>query len=589
MSAAFITATPPTPNGGLHIGHMAGPYIAADVLRRHLSAMGVDAVLTTAMDDHQTYCQTAGLRDGRSAEAVADGNGDLIEVTWRKAGVEFDVSVRPRRDPEHPALTREFFRALYDAGHLVARTLPVPWCGSCEHWLVEAFVKGACPHCGSSSGGNACEACGRPNHCGDLVDPHCVVCGSAGELREIERLFFPLARFEDELVAFWDETRMPPHLRALCEAMLADGLPEIAVTQPGNWGIPVPVDGYEDQRIYVWFEMAPGYLHEARRGGEAAGVDPLRLTHDADVPFVQFFGFDNGYFHALLFPAAFRAYDPGIRLPTRFVVNEFYRLEGLKFSTSRRHAVWAADLLRDESADVVRWHVLRDRPEGRQTNFTLDALGATRARLEDLWDGSIARLLAACDGEVPVQRPAGPEWATLRASLLATAAELRAAYSVDGFDPRRAVRLLETMLSSVADFGYAHEHAATIPALRDLHRSALTAQLTALQALAAWSAPLAPGIAERVAAITGYTGPMTADAAALTPPPAGRPLAAPASSVLHATPAAVTAAAAGSALDATPEATPGAALDATPEATPGAALDAAAAATPGRAPESAHA
>ena len=537
MTVAFITATPPTPNGGLHVGHMAGPYIAADVLRRHLIALSIDAVMTTAMDDHQTYCQTAGLRDGRSAEDVADANGDLIEDTWRAAGVMFDVSVRPRRDPEHPALARAFFRALYDAGHLVARTLPVPWCASCEHWLVEAFVKGACPHCGASSGGNACEACGRPNHCGDLVDPHCVVCGSEGELREIERLFFPLARFEDELVAFWAQTRMPPHLRALCEAMLADGLPEIAVTQPADWGIGVPVDGYEDQRIYVWFEMAPGYLHEARRGGEAAGVHPARLTHDADVPFVQFFGFDNGYFHALLFPAAFRAYDPGIRLPTRFVVNEFYRLEGLKFSTSRRHAVWAADLLRDESPDVVRWHVLSDRPEGRQTNFTLDALAATRARLEELWDGWISRLLGACDGEVPVERPAGPEWEALRTSLLATASELRAAYSVEGFDPRRAARLLEAMLSSVADFGYAHEHAAGVAPLRGLHRAALTAQLTALQALAACSAPLAPGIAERVAAITGYAGPMTADAVALTPPAAGRPLAAPAGSVLDAAPA----------------------------------------------------
>jgi len=537
MTAAFITATPPTPNGGLHVGHLAGPYIAADVLRRHLTAFGIDAVMTTAMDDHQTYCQTAGLREGRPAGEIADRYGDCIEDTWRRAGVEFDVSVRPRRDAEHPALTRELFRALYDAGHLVARTLPVPWCASCEHWLVEAFVKGACPHCGESSGGNACEACGRPNHCGDLVDPRCVVCDSAGELRDLERLFFPLGRFEDELVAFWAQTRMPAHLRALCEAMLAGGLPEIAVTQPGNWGVPVPVEGYEGQRIYVWFEMAPGYLHEARRGGEAAGVDPARLTHGDDVPFVQFFGFDNGYFHALLFPAAFRAYDPSIRLPTRFVVNEFYRLEGLKFSTSRRHAVWAADLLRDESPDVVRWHVLRDRPEGRQTNFTLDALAATRARLEELWDGPIARLLQACDGEVPVERPAGPEWEALRTSLLATAAELRHAYGVEGFDPRRAVRLLEAMLSSIVDFGFAHEHAAGVASLRGLHRSALTAQLTALQALAAWAAPIAPGIAERVAAITGYGGPMSADVAALAPPVPGPPLAAPQGSVLDPAPA----------------------------------------------------
>ena len=256
------------------------------------------------------------------------------------------------------------------------------------------------------------------------------------------------------------------------------------------------------------------------------------------MPFVQFFGFDNGYFHALLFPAAFRAFDPAIRLPTHFVVNEFYRLEGLKFSTSRRHAVWAADLLSDESSDVVRWHVLGDRPEGRQTNFTLESLAATRSRLEELWDGWIGRLTAtvaeSCDGVVPDERPAGPEWKALLALLEHGAAQLRRVYGADGFDPRTAVRLLETMLSAAADFGHAHDHAAGVPSMRGLHRAAITAQLTALQALAAFCAPIAPGVAARVAGLVGYAGPMTASDAALTPPPAGRPIGEPDGSVLDA-------------------------------------------------------
>jgi methionyl-tRNA synthetase len=375
MKYAFITATPPTPNGGLHVGHLAGPYIAADVLRRHLVASGVRALLTTGMDDHQTYVPRAALVAGKQPGELADECGDSIDATWKAAGVEFDVSIRPRRDPSHVYMTQRFLRKLYDDGFLVARTHEVPFCTDCDRWLVEAWVKGSCPHCGASSGGNACEDCGRPNHCGDLVDPHCVVCGEPGTPRAVERLFFPLARLERELVDFWNSARMPPHLRALCETMLADGLPEIAVTQLGDWGIPVPVDGFSDQGIYVWFEMAPGYLHEAWRAAEGIGLGNAKpLTSDPAVPFVQFFGFDNGYFHAVLFPALFMAYDRTLRLPTQFVVNEFYRLDGLKFSTSRRHAVWAADLLSEEDPDVVRWHVLGDRPEGRQTNFTLDAL-----------------------------------------------------------------------------------------------------------------------------------------------------------------------------------------------------------------------
>src|SRR5206468_8387508 len=135
-----------------------------------------------------------------------------------------------------------------------------------------------------------CEPCGRPNTCGDLIEPSCVLCGRLAQLRDQKRLFLPLEPFAEHLTRFWSRVVMPPHLRALCERMLADGLPEIAVSHPGDWGIPVPVREFADHRIYVWFEMAPGYLLEyAPDGDELPDEGP-----------VQFFGFDNGYFHAVL-------------------------------------------------------------------------------------------------------------------------------------------------------------------------------------------------------------------------------------------------------------------------------------------------
>jgi methionyl-tRNA synthetase len=515
----WITATPPTPNGDLHIGHMAGPYIAGDVLRRFVAADGHPVSYTTGLDDHQTYVPVRGAKDGgRKGAEVADGFGESIITTWQDAGIVFDRIGRPRVDTGYVAFVQEFFGRLHAAGHIVARTRPLPYCVSCELWLYEAYVAGTCPHCGAGSGGNACEQCGRPNSCGDLLDPRCVLCGEPGELRDCERLFLPLAPFADRLVEFWRQVTMPPHLRALCERMLADGLPEIAVSHPGEWGIPVPVAEFADQRIYVWFEMAPGYLLE---------YDPQGKSTPAEGP-VQFFGFDNGYFHAVLFPALFTAYDPAIALPSAFLVNEFYRLDGLKFSTSRRHAIWAQEALAETGSDVLRYHVLADRPNGRQTSFSRADLAVSRARLQ-AWNSWLRRLFDAvaehCAGVAPAEAARGPEWNRLRDRLIRTVSELREAYSAEGFDPRRAVALLDEVVACAADYGYVHDHERERPDGEPDYQAALRAQLAVAAALSAWAAPMMPNGSARLAELLGVApdGPVSADA--LVAPPPGTPIA----------------------------------------------------------------
>ncbi|NJQ04670.1 class I tRNA ligase family protein [Streptomyces lonarensis] len=528
-ATSWITATPPTPNGDLHVGHLAGPYIAGDVLRRFLTADGRPAHYTSGLDDHQSYVPVRGFKDGRrAAEDVADTYGASITDVWSRAGVEFDALSRPRRDAGYAEHVQEFVRGLHDRGHLVARTRPLPWCGSCERWLYEAYVSGGCPHCGSSSNGNACEPCGRPNDCADLTDPSCVPCGRPAVLRACERLYFPLAPFADRLAAFWQRVAMPPHLRALCETMLADGLPEIAVSHPGDWGLPTTVPGFERQRIYVWFEMGPGYLWQHG----LLGFDPQGPTDHLGTPEsrgpVQFFGFDNGYFHALLFPAQFLAHPSRPPLPRAFVVNEFYRLEGLKFSTSRRHAIWAHDELVRTPADVLRFHVLADRPEGRQTSFSTGDLARTRQHLSDRWDGWLGRLFDEvtkdCDSRVPDRAPAGPAWEQLRERLTRTATDLREAYGVTGFAPRRATALLNEAVACAHDFQHVHAHERGRPGGEGAHRAALAAQLAVASALGAWAAPVMPHAAARLSEALGVAVGRPVDAEALRPLPAGAPL-----------------------------------------------------------------
>ncbi|MEU7718888.1 class I tRNA ligase family protein [Streptomyces tibetensis] len=524
MSASaftWITATPPTPNGELHVGHLAGPYLGADVLRRFTLAERERVLMTSGLDDHQSYVAVRGELDGLTGEEVADLNGERITRGWELAGADFDRLVAPRRDPGYAEFVQAFFQKLYDNGVLVPRTRPLPYCVPCDRWLYEAYVTGGCPHCGSSSNGNACEPCGRPNDCGDLVDPHCVVCGAAAELRPQTRLYLPLAPFADRLARFWRDTPMPPHLRALCERMLGDGMPEIAVSHPSGWGVPVTVPGFEDQRTFVWFEMAPGYLLQCDPDSARPSVGP-----------VQFFGFDNGYFHAVLFPALFMAWDPEMPLARAFVVNEFYRLEGKKFSTSRRHAVWALEALKEGGADALRFHVLRDRPNGRQTNFSRSDLVRARRHLDSVWNDWLKRLVEAVrvetGGVAPAQRPAGADgWELLEARLVRLCDELREAYSVEGFDTRRAVALLDEVVCCGADFGHVHRHERERPAGRDAYRAALSGELAVASALAAWAAPIVPMGAARLSEALGWDPGRRVDAAALTPPPAGTVLALP--------------------------------------------------------------
>jgi methionyl-tRNA synthetase len=513
----WLTATPPTPNGELHVGHMAGPYVAVDVLRRYLRAESASVVMTTGLDDHQSYVAVRGLLEGRTPEQVADDYGERITRAWTAAGVEFDRIVAPRSTPGYAEFVQEFFHKLYGQGAIVPRTKPLPYCDSCRRWLYEALVAGRCPHCGAGSNGNACEACGRPNDCGDLLDPTCVRCGTTATPRAQTRLFLPLEPFADRLSRFWETVSMPPHLRALCERMRADGLPEIAVSHPSDWGVRVPVPEFAEQRIYVWFEMAPGYLLEY-----GSGADPAR---PAGGP-VQFFGFDNGYFHAVLFPALYLAWDQESPLPSAFVVNEFYQLAGQKFSTSRRHVVNALDALAEAGSDVLRLQVLRNRPNGRQTSFDRADLVRVRDHLHTIWNGWVRSVIRSVreetGGVVPDDAPHGSgEWGLFAGRLGRLVEELREAYSIAGFDPRRAVDLLDELVRCGRDFGHVHHHERDRPGGATAYRAALAAQLAALSALSAWAAPALPAGSARLSALLGVSADRRVDAAALAVPRPG--------------------------------------------------------------------
>lgn len=489
----LVIPVPPTSNGDLHVGHLSGPYIAADILRRYRILRGGHAWYATGSDDHQIYVEYRGRQEGRSPSDIATSYGDAIGETLAAAGIRLDSYLRTRWSDNHRELVREMVAVLHRRGLLEERVDESPWCETCDRYLFESYISGRCPHCGSGTGGNICEECGRPNDCVDIVDAVCNVCGSAPGRRMLRRLYFPLQPHAARLAEHWAGIVMHPHVRTMCERLLTDGLPDVPVAHYCGWGIPVPIPGYEDQRIAAWFEMNAFYLMLAE------GVDGKSWRDHwcgGDTEIVQFHGFDNSFYLAAMLPAVLSAYDPSIRLPAS-VVNEFYRLEGAKFSTSRRHAVWGRELLARYPSDVVRFHLACDRPELTRTNFTLPALRETVEReLAGLWQPWLSEVFENLAGEFGSVVPATGLW--LREhhrfydDLRAIGGEIAAACEPDDFSPQRMTRKLRELVRLAAEFSAGQRHWRGVAGRGDERRTAVALELAAAKALAIWASPVMP-------------------------------------------------------------------------------------------------
>lgn len=501
-ASVLVTATPPTPNGDLHVGHLSGPYLGADIYTRYLRMRGIETRYLTGVDDHQSYTDFRARQLSSTPRQVADRFGDAIETTLERADIAVDQCARPHASPHHARLVQEVFLRLYERGAIVARQADTLYCETCQTFLFEAYVSGTCPTCGDGTYGNACEVCGWPNDCVDLIDPKCRLCGEVPTVRPLERLYFPLAPYAKQLSEHWARAHMNPHLRSLCEQMLERGLPDIAVSQVNHWGIPVPVPGFEEQRIYVWFEMGPGYLAATQEvlEREQAGVGwrPAWTSDERQV--VHFFGFDNGYFHAVLFPATFLAFDPEIRLPHAYVTNEFYRYEGAKFSTSRNHAMWGQELLDRVPADVARFYLAYDGPEAEQTNFVFSELEATvRRELVAGWEPWLrslgAKLAADFGGKVPGTGAWTDHHQRFYQTLAGLTAEAAAAYEAETFSPQRASRVLGELVRSARRFAKAQEPYRQLGHRYEEWRTAVALEVLAAKTLALVAAPILPGFA----------------------------------------------------------------------------------------------
>jgi methionyl-tRNA synthetase len=415
-----VTATAPTPNGPLHMGHLAGPFVAADVAARAARSRGARTLTVSGLDPHQNYVRAKAAAQGREVTGVLDEYEGLVRDALRAARIGYDMFIDPRGDHDYRARVVRTLGALESRGAVVTELTTLARCARCAATLHHADVSGDCPRCGLGSSGGTCEACGVFTTAGNLSHPRCARCGGAPEGFSAVIPVLRLESFRAALTQTWSAAVMPARVRSLIGYYLARGLPDVPLAYPADWGIPV---GDGEQRVDVWAEMGLGLLAEiARRiSPQADGLDEYVAAWQNVGERWHFLGIDNAFYFGLVFPCLFTAAGLGPGGLGGLVVNEFYLLDGLKFSTSRGHAVWAHEFLAKEDPALARMYLCWDRPDRFQSVFTLDGYAEFRE-----WAGTALQ----AGGTLPPR--------------LTAAEARRASHALEfgAFDPGLAVRCL---------------------------------------------------------------------------------------------------------------------------------------------------
>ncbi|WP_250285201.1 class I tRNA ligase family protein [Frankia sp. CiP1_Cm_nod2] len=508
----FVFSTPPTPNGDLHLGHLAGPYLGADAYVRFQRMNGASAWHLTGSDDFQSYVADRARREGWSSAEVAAHYSAEIAETLRLMDIPLDQYTVTNADPGYvPALT-DFFTRLVGAEAVTSTDGPALFDPETGQYLYEADVHGGCPGCGEATAGNICELCGEPNTVVDLAGPVAGPSGGAPVAGTARRYVLPLHEHADAVLDHQRRGRVPARLRELAARLFRRERIDLPVSHPSDWGItPRETDG-AGQVIWAWPEMAFGFLHGIQRLGERLGRDWTAARPADDWKIVHFFGYDNSFYHAILYPALYRLALPGWTPDIDYHVNEFLLYDGRKFSTSRRHAVWGKQILDADSVDAVRYFLARNRPEVERTNFTLDAyehtltatlIGTWQAWLHDLGE----RVADHHGGVAPDAGNWTPEHAGFLGQLAARLGALAASLRPGGFSLNQATAELDALVTDTVRFSRRERALAQAGGMPDEVRTATALELAAAWLLAHAATPVMPRFAARLAEALGQPAP----------------------------------------------------------------------------------
>jgi methionyl-tRNA synthetase len=369
-----ITAALPYTNGPVHIGHLAGVYVPADIYARYLRGKGTDVAFVCGSDEHGVPITITAKKEGVSPQDVVDKYHAIIKKSFSDFGITFDNYSRTSSAIHHETAS-EYFKDLNSKGAFVEKVDQQLYDAEAQQFLADRFVVGTCPKCGNEeSYGDQCEKCGTSHNATDLINPKSAITGNVPSLKETKHWFLPLDQHE----AFLKEWILEGHkndwksnVYGQVKSWIDDGLRPRAVTRDLDWGIPVPAAGGEGKVLYVWFDAPIGYISSTKEWAAREGKDWEPYWKDKDTKLVHFIGKDNIVFHCIIFPAMLKAQGDYI-LPDNVPANEFLNLEGNKLSTSKNWAVWLHEYLEEfpDKQDVLRYVLTASAPETKDNDFT---------------------------------------------------------------------------------------------------------------------------------------------------------------------------------------------------------------------------
>ena len=371
-----VTAALPYANGGVHIGHLAGVYVPADIYVRYLRLKKQEVVFIGGSDEHGVPITIRAKKEGITPQDVVDRYHEMIKKSFEDFGISFDIYSRTTSKVHHK-FAADFFKKLYDEGKLMEKTSQQLYDEEAKQFLADRYVMGTCPHCGNPDAyGDQCEKCGRDLSPTELLNPRSTISGSQPVMKETKNWYLPLNEYQQWLEKWIlkDHPEWRPNVYGQCKSWLDMELQPRAMTRDLDWGIPVPVEGADGKVLYVWFDAPIGYVSNTK---ELCDAQPEKWGswekwwQDEETRLVHFIGKDNIVFHCIVFPTMLKAHGSYI-LPDNVPANEFLNLENDKISTSRNWAVWLHEYLKDMPGkqDVLRYVLTANAPETKDNNFT---------------------------------------------------------------------------------------------------------------------------------------------------------------------------------------------------------------------------
>ena len=370
----LITAALPYANGPVHIGHLAGVYIPADVYARFNRRLGKDVAFICGSDEHGIPITIRAKKEGVTPQDIVDQYHEIIKKSFQDLGISFDEYSRTT-SPKHKEVSQDFFTTLYNKDKFIEETSEQYFDEQANEFLADRYIVGTCPNCGNENAyGDQCEKCGSTLSPSELINPKSMLSGNVPILKETKNWYLPLNDYEDflnEWIIEGHKNDWKPNVYGQVKSWLTDGLKPRAMTRDLNWGVPVPLPNAEGKVLYVWFDAPIGYISFTQEWAENNGKDWKDYWQNDNADLVHFIGKDNIVFHCIIFPAMMKAHGD-YKMPTNVPAFEFLNLENDKISTSRNWAVWAHEYVEEfpGQQDVLRYSLLSSAPETKDNNFT---------------------------------------------------------------------------------------------------------------------------------------------------------------------------------------------------------------------------